>query len=274
MHPARTKQDMLKQYLRDLGSVAVAFSSGVDSTFLLKTAHDLLGNRTLAVTIHSCLSPQRELDEAVQFTRDEGIEHIIVEMDEQTIRGFSQNPANRCYLCKTDIFSRIHRIAEERNILHIAEGSNADDSNDYRPGLQAIMELGILSPLRTAGLTKPEIRQLSHELGLPTWNKQSFACLASRIPYGEEITKERLAMIDAAEQHLLHAGFRQVRVRFHGNLARIETNDEGLQLLSDKVLREIIYDRFKEIGFVYVAVDLLGYRTGSMNETLNREEKE
>ncbi|MCL2711423.1 MAG: ATP-dependent sacrificial sulfur transferase LarE [Planctomycetaceae bacterium] len=268
MDTTQTKQDALRHHLRNLGNIAVAFSSGVDSTYLLKTAHDLLGNQTLAVTVHSRLSPQRELDEAVLFTRNEGIEHVVLEIDELTIPGFAQNPADRCYLCKTELFTRIRRIAEERGIVHVAEGSNADDSNDYRPGMRAIAELGILSPLRDAGLTKAEIRQLSHELGLPTWNKQSFACLASRIPYGEEITKERLAMIDMAEQYLLDAGFHQVRVRLHGNLARIEADEEGLQLLADKALRESIHCRFKEIGFTYVAVDLLGYRTGSMNETL------
>ena len=268
MDTTQTKQDALHHHIRNLGNIAVAFSSGVDSTYLLKTAHDLLGNQTLAVTVHSCLSPQRELDEAVLFTRNEGIEHVVLEIDELTIPGFAQNPADRCYLCKTELFTRIRRIAEERGIPHVAEGSNADDSDDYRPGMRAIAELGILSPLRDAGLTKQEIRQLSHELGLPTWNKQSFACLASRIPYGEEITKERLAMIDAAEQFLLDAGFRQVRVRFHGNLARIEADEEGLQLLSDKSFRESVHCQFNEIGFVYVAIDLLGYRTGSMNETL------
>jgi len=263
-----SKQDKLAKNLRELGGVAVAFSSGVDSTFLLKMAHDLLGSRTLAVTVRSCLFPKRELDEATQFTRENGIEHVVVVFDVFDIVGFAQNPANRCYLCKTELFSRIQRIAEERGIPHVAEGSHADDSNDYRPGLQAIAELGILSPLREAGLSKQEIRQLSRELGLFTWDKPSLACLASRIPYGEEITQERLAMIDKAEQYLLDAGFRQVRVRFHGNLARIETDEEGLQRLLNTKLREEIDCRFKEFGFFYTTVDLLGYRTGSMNHTL------
>ena len=265
----QTKQDKLAKILRKLDSVAVAFSSGVDSTFLLKTAHELLGDQTLAVTIRANIFPNRELDETVQFAGQAGIKHVVIDFDALGIAGFSQNPANRCYLCKTELFSRIRRIAKERDIPHVAEGSNADDSGDYRPGLQAIAELGILSPLRESGLTKQEIRQLSQELGLPTWNKPSLACLTSRIPYGEEITKERLAMIEAAEQYLLDAGFRQVRVRFHGNLARIETDEEGIERLGNKKLRKEIHRRFKEIGFVYISVDLLGYRTGSLNETLN-----
>jgi len=264
----QTKHDKLKHILGELGNVAVAFSSGVDSTFLLKTAYDLLGNRVLAVTVQSATLPNRELNEAVQFVRREGIEHVIVEFSELDVPGFSQNPVNRCYFCKTGVFSRIRQIAEERGIPHIVEGSNADDVNDYRPGMQAISELGILSPLRAAGLTKQEIRQLSQELGLPTWNKPSLACLASRFPYGVEITKERLAMVGAAEQYLLESGLRQVRVRFHGNLARIETDEEGLHRLLSSSLREAIYRRFKELGFTYISADLQGYRTGSMNETL------
>jgi uncharacterized protein len=235
---------------------------------LLKAAHNLLGHRALAITVRSRLFPGREFDEAVQFTHEEGIELVIVDVDELAIAGFAPNPANRCYLCKTELFSRIRRIAEEREIPHVIEGSNADDADDYRPGMQAIAELGILSPLRDAGLTKQDIRQLSRDGGLPTWDKPSFACLASRFPYGEEITKERLATIDAAEQYLLDAGFRQVRVRFHGTLARIETDEEGLQRLLSPNLREEIDRRFKELGFIYVSADLKGYRIGSMNETL------
>ncbi|MDR2172383.1 MAG: ATP-dependent sacrificial sulfur transferase LarE [Planctomycetaceae bacterium] len=269
MNELKLKSEELRSYILGLGKVIVAFSGGVDSTFLLRVSFDVLGSGVLAVTARSCSFPQRELDAATEFTRNNGIEHIIIESEELSIEGFSRNPLNRCYLCKSGLFTKIRQVAAARGIEHIAEGSNADDEGDYRPGLQAVAEYGILSPLRKANLTKKEIRQLSEQLGLPTWNKQSFACLSSRFPYGEEISKERLAMIDGAEQILLDAGFRQVRVRFHGNLARIETDEAGLELLlKDKKLREKIYNDFKKTGFVYVAIDLLGYRTGSMNETL------
>ncbi|GHT47319.1 adenine nucleotide alpha hydrolase [Planctomycetales bacterium] len=263
------KYDALREKLKQLGKVAVAFSSGVDSTFLLKTAHEVLGKNVLAVTARSCTFPKRELDEAAAFTKQHGIEHVIVDSEELDIDGFSHNPVNRCFLCKTELFTKIRAIADERNIAHIAEGSNVDDDGDYRPGRQAILELGILSPLRDASLSKNEIRELSKTLGLPTFDKQSFACLSSRFPYGEEITRERLAQINAAEQFLLDNGFKQVRVRFHKELARIETNDDGFQRLADKEFRLEIVRRFKELGFLYIAADLLGYRTGSMNEGLN-----
>ena len=266
---AEQKQTTLKAYLRELGSVAIAFSSGVDSTFLLKTAHETLGDRVIAVTARSHSFPQRELDEAVAFCANAGIVHVVCDTDELSIEGFSQNPPNRCYLCKREIFSKIGAIAKEYGMAHVAEGSNMDDMGDYRPGLIAIEELGVKSPLRFAELNKQEIRQLSNAMGLPTWEKQSFACLASRFPYGEEINIPRLAMIDRAEQFLLDKGFRQVRVRFHGTLARIETDEEGFALMAPQSSRMEIHKVLKEIGFTYIAVDLLGYRPGSMNETLS-----
>ena len=265
------KQEALKRYIRELGSMVVAFSGGVDSTFLLKTAHDVLGDGVIAVTARSCSFPERELKEASAFCERENIRHIICDSEELEIDGFCENPVNRCYLCKSELFTKIWAIARENMIKYVAEGSNTDDDGDYRPGHAAIEEQGVKSPLRRAGLSKDEIRTLSREMGLPTWDKQSFACLSSRIPYGESITPERLAMVDKAEQLLLDMGFRQVRVRHHGNIARIETDENGFSILADRKRRDLIHASFKEYGFTYVTVDILGYRTGSMNETLAEE---
>ena len=261
------KHEFLKKYLRNLGSVAVAFSSGVDSTFLLKTAHDVLGDNVIAVTAKSCSFPKRELGEAEEFCKKNGIRHIIVESEELAIDGFAKNPPNRCYLCKKELFEKMKKAVSELGITNIVEGSNTDDDGDYRPGLIAVKEHGVLSPLREADLSKAEIRELSKEMGLPTWEKQSFACLSSRFPYGEEITEEKLIMVDKAEQYLLDRGFHQLRVRIHGTVARIELQKDEFQKIME--IADDVTAYFKKIGFTYVAMDLEGYRTGSMNETLS-----
>ena len=264
------KYDDLKMMLKDFGSVAVAFSSGVDSTFLLYAAKEALGDKVIAISAKSCSFPERELNEAKEFCEAHKIRHIIFESKELEIEGFSENPVNRCYICKHELFEKIIKIAENEGISVILEGSNLDDNGDYRPGLQAVAELGIKSPLRSVGFTKEDIRALSKYLNLPTWEKPSFACLASRFVYGETITKEKLAMVDKAEQMLLDLGFRQVRVRIHGTMARIEVlPDEFEKLISDEVRNQITAS-FKSFGFTYVTMDLTGYRTGSMNEVIKK----
>ena len=257
----RALYDRLTADLRSLGRVAVAFSSGVDSTLLLKAAVDALGNNVLAVTARSRSFPERENLEAAAFCRENGVEQIVVEVDQLSIEGFRD---------KKQLFTAMMEAAAARGFHVIAEGSNMDDLSDYRPGLKAIAELGVRSPLRDAGLTKAQIREISRDLGLPTWKKQSFACLATRFVYGEHITDEKLDRVDKAEQLLMDLGFHQLRVRIHGEdgkLARIEVMPEEFEKLLR--LREEISRRYREFGFVYTAMDLSGYRTGSMNSGID-----
>ena len=265
--PLQQKLHNLKEYLRSLGRVAVAFSSGVDSTFLLKVAHDVLGDNAVAVTATSCSFPKREFDEAASFCAANGIKQITVVSNELDIPEFRKNPTNRCYLCKSALFKKIISLAKENGIEYVCEGSNVDDMGDYRPGMKAVAELGIKSPLRECGLSKDEIRALSKEMNLPTWDKPSFACLASRFAYGEEINEKKLSMVEKAEQFLLDMGFKQFRVRIHGeNLARIEVLPAELEALLSK--REEVTKHLRELGFAYVTMDLQGYRTGAMNEVI------
>ena len=267
------KLERLRAQLREIGSAAVAFSSGVDSTFLLRVAHEELGENVVAVTAHSHSFPKRELDEAAAFCAREGVRHEIIDSEELDIPGFVANPPDRCYHCKKALFGKLVALAQANGLAAVLEGSNMDDDGDYRPGRRAIMELGVASPLHDAGLTKAEIRVLSKRMGLPTADKPSFACLASRFPYGERITAAGLERVERAEQWLMDAGLglAQLRVRSHGDMARIEVPPADIPRLATRA--EEIAAALKSFGFAYVALDLQGYRTGSLNETLPATEK-
>ena len=263
----------LQAYLRSLGTVAVAFSGGVDSSLLLKVAHDTLGDGAFAITSETHTMPSEDKPATEEFCRSEGIRQYILTYDELRIPGFAQNPTNRCYLCKTALFEHMAAIANEHGATALAEGSNLDDEGDYRPGLRAVAEQGVKSPLRHAGLHKQDIRDLSRELGLPTWDKPAAACLSSRFPYWHQITEQKLLMVDEAENYLRSLGVGQVRVRIHDDLARIEVSQGDIDLLARADVRAQVDQRLRELGFAYVTLDLAGFRSGSMNETLSEQDK-
>ena len=265
---ASKKKSSLVKSLEKLPSLMVAFSGGVDSTFLLAVASETLGNRVIAVTANSGVQPFTDREMAAAFTRERSIKHIVFESDEKSIPEFIANSPDRCYHCKKALCIKLRQIAEEKGIPHIAHAINTDDLGDYRPGIKAAEEMGLIAPLVDAGLGKEEIRHLSKEMGLATWDKPSMACLASRIPYGTPITEEKISMIGRAEKILADEGFRQYRVRHHGTVARIEVNENEISRLAGTELREKIVSGLKDIGFKHIALDLEGFRSGNMNRDI------
>ena len=270
MDKKQQKLVALRKYIKSLGSAAIAFSGGTDSSFLLKIAHDELDRNVLAITSVSCFIPRQEAEEAIRFCRNYGIRHIIIRPDILSVPGVAANPPDRCYLCKKALFTMITGEAKKACLAAVCDGSNADDAGDYRPGMRALAELGIKSPLKECGITKEEVRSFSKKIGLSVWNKPPAACLASRVPYNEQLTDIKFAMAEKAELFLRNLGMTQLRVRIHcGNIARIEAVPQEMPIIMQK--KAEISLKFKEIGFAYTSLDLQGYRTGSLNEILPKE---
>jgi uncharacterized protein len=265
------KLQELKRLLAESGGILVAYSGGVDSTLLLRVAQEVLGERALAVTAASETYPDHEVQAAIRLAEEMGVRLRVIHTTELDRAEFAANPPERCYYCKGELFGKLVEIAREEGLPVVADGANVDDRDDFRPGARAAAELGVRSPLREAGLTKAEIREISRELGLPTWDKPSFACLASRFPYGSEITRDRLTQVAEAERLLRALGLRQFRVRHHGDVARIEVDPADFAVLTADENRARITEELHRLGFLYVTLDLDGYRTGSMNAPLARE---
>ncbi len=265
------KYERLKSIIKDCGSVLVAFSGGADSALLLAVAAKELGDRVLAVTAVSPTSTQLEIQEAKELAKGLGVKHLVVESGEMQLPDFTKNTPQKCYHCKFLRFSQLQKIALQESIPWLLDGSNVDDLGDFRPGMRAVQELGIRSPLQEAGFTKSEIRELSRQLALPTWNKPSSPCLATRIPYGQRITEEKLRRVEAAEEYLKKQGFTPLRVRHYQQEARLEIAKEQFGYLLSRL--EEVSDRLKELGFTAVTLDLSGFRSGSMNEILSELDK-